>query len=210
MERDEAHALGPEEVPALLNAARRSRYYVGVLAMATLGLRRGEAAALRWADVDLVKGELKVTHTLSRVDGQLILTKPKTNRSRRRLPLSPALIAEFKAVKKRQATERLRAGSAWAGHHEMVLTIEVGTMVDPRNLLRVVEVAAKSCGFADVGAHTLRHSAATAWLEGGVHIKAVADLLGHGSISITGDLYGHTTQEHAKDAVTALAEKFGS
>ena len=79
-------------------------------------------------------------------------------------------------------------------------------MVDPRNLLRVVEVAAKASGLGDdVGAHTLRHSAATAWLEGGIHIKAVADLLGHGSISITGDLYGHTTQEQARSAVGDLA-----
>ena len=38
---------------------------------------------------------------------------------------------------------------------------------------------------------TLRHSAAVAWLEAGVHIKAVADLLGHSSIAITGDIYGH-------------------
>lgn len=87
----------------------------------------------------------------------------------------------------------------------MVMTTEVGTMVEPRNLLRVVEVAAKAAGLSDVGAHTLRHSAATAWLEGGIHIKAVADLLGHGSISITGDLYGHTTQEQARSAVGALA-----
>lgn len=204
VEREEAHALSPEDVAKVLDAARRSRYYVGVLAMATLGLRRGEAAALRWTDLDLTKCELKVTHTLSRVDGELLLTKPKTKRSRRRLPLSPALVTEFKAVKKRQAVERLRAGSEWAGHHEMVFTTEVGTMVDPRNLLRVVEHAAKTAGLSDVGAHTLRHSAATAWLEGAVHIKAVADLLGHSSISVTGDLYGHTTQEHAKDAVTAL------
>jgi hypothetical protein len=43
----------------------------------------------------------------------------------------------------------------------------------------------------------LRHSAAVAWLESGVHIKAVADLLGHSSISITGDIYGHTSDETA-------------
>jgi site-specific recombinase XerD len=44
--------------------------------------------------------------------------------------------------------------------------------------------------------HTLRHSAATAWLDAGVHIKAVADLLGHSSISITGDIYGNPRELH--------------
>ena len=44
--------------------------------------------------------------------------------------------------------------------------------------------------------HSLRHSAATMWLESGVHIKALADLLGHSSVSITADVYGHTS-DHA-------------
>ena len=47
----------------------------------------------------------------------------------------------------------------------------------------------------------LRHSAAVDWLESGVHIKAVADLLGHSSIAITGDVYGHTSDDTARAAV---------
>lgn len=77
VERNEAHALGPQDVSKLLNAARPRRYYIGVLAMATLGLRRGEVAALRWADVNLDKHELTVSHTLARVDGELILSMPR-------------------------------------------------------------------------------------------------------------------------------------
>ena len=54
---------------------------------------------------------------------------------------------------------------------------------------------------ADIGVHTLRHSAAVAWMESGVHIKAVADLLGHSSIAVTGDVYGHTSDTTARAAV---------
>jgi integrase len=50
----------------------------------------------------------------------------------------------------------------------------------------------------------LRHSAAVEWLEAGTHIKAVADLLGHSSIAITGDIYGHTSDHAARSAVDAL------
>ena len=53
--------------------------------------------------------------------------------------------------------------------------------------------------------HTLRHSAAVAWLESGVHIKAVADLLGHSSIAITGDVYGHTSDDVARAAIAGLS-----
>ena len=46
---------------------------------------------------------------------------------------------------------------------------------------------------------------ALAWLEAGVHIKAVTDLLGHSSIAITGDVYGHTSDDTARSAVDGLA-----
>jgi integrase len=80
---------------------------------------------------------------------------------------------------------------------------------DPRNLLRVIEVAAKAAGVVGIGVHTLRHFAAVSWLEPGVHIKAVADLLGHSSISITGDVYGHTSDDTARAAVDGLAGRRG-
>ena len=57
--------------------------------------------------------------------------------------------------------------------------------------------------------HTLRHSAAVSWLEAGVHIKAVSDLLGHSSIAITGGVYGHTSDETARAAVDGRAGRLG-
>jgi len=88
-------------------------------------------------------------------------------------------------------------------------TPEFGAPVDPRNLLHVVEVAAEAAGVKGVGAHTLRHSAAVGWLEAGVHIKAAADLLGHSSIAITGDVYGHTSDDTARSAVDGRAGRLG-
>lgn len=81
--------------------------------------------------------------------------------------------------------------------------------MDPRNLLRVIRVASRAAKVDGVGVHTLRHSAAVAWLESGVHIKAVADLLGHSSIAITGDIYGHTSDDTARAAVDGLAARLG-
>jgi integrase len=126
--------------------------------------------------------------------------EPKTDRSRRAVPLSPAVVALLRRHKAAQAAEKLRAGNQWRDSG-LVFTNKFGGPVDPRNLLRVIEVAAKAAGVEAIGVHTLRHSAAVAWLESGVHIKAVADLLGHSSIVITGDVYGHTSDEAARSAV---------
>jgi integrase len=60
-----------------------------------------------------------------------------------------------------------------------------------------------------ISVHTLRHSAAAAWLEAQVHIRAVADLLGPSSIAVTGDIYGHTSDDTACAAVEGLAERLG-
>jgi integrase len=60
-----------------------------------------------------------------------------------------------------------------------------------------------------VGVHTLRHGAAVDWLEAGVHIKAVADRLGHSSISSTGDIYGHTSDDTARAAVDGWSGVLG-
>jgi len=135
-----------------------------------------------------------------------VFSEPKTERSRRTVPLSPAVAAMLRKRKAAQAADKLRQVLSGGTR---VWSYEFGGPVDPRNFLRVVEVAAKAAGVADVGVHTLRHSAAVAWLESGVHIKAVADLLGHSSIAITGDVYGHTSDDTARAAVDGLAGRLG-
>jgi integrase len=91
----------------------------------------------------------------------------------------------------------------------LVFTTELGTRFEPRNILRTIEIAAEKAELDGIGVHTLRHSAAVAWLESGVHIKAVADLLGHSSIAVAGDIYGHTSDHTARAAVEHLSGKFG-
>ena len=107
-----------------------------------------------------------------------------------------------------QNAERVAARDQWQ-ENGLVFATESGTPVDPRNILRTVQIAAEKAGMSDIGVHTLRHSAAVTWLESKVHIKAVADLLGHSSIAITGDIYGHTSDDTARTAVEGLAGQLG-
>ncbi|WP_231984056.1 site-specific integrase [Mycobacterium sp. 852013-51886_SCH5428379] len=206
--KTEARYLAAGDVVLLLEAAQGLRYHLAILLMAATGLRRGEVCALAWSDVDLDKGEFRVRHNLSRLEGRLILTPPKSERSRRRVPLHAGLVTELRAWRKQQLKERLAAGDQWTDTG-MVFCTEFGTMVDPRNITRTVEIAAKKAGVGKATSHTMRHSAATAWLESGVHIKAVCDLLGHSSISITGDLYGHTSDNSARSAIDGLGAALG-
>ena len=210
VERHEARHLNDGEVAAILKGTEGSRYHSALTLIATTGLRRGEALALSWDSsiVNLDEGWLKVRKTLARIEGELVFSEPKTERSRRTVPLSPPVVAMLRKHRTAQKAERLRAGDQW-GRSGLLFTTEFGGPVDPRNLLRVIENAAKAAGVEDVGVHTLRHSAAVSWLESATHIKAVADLLGHSSIAVTGDIYGHTSDETARAAVDGLAGRLG-
>jgi integrase len=206
--RTEAEHLDPQQVTELLAAAEGSRYHTALLLIATTGLRRGECLALPWSDVDLDSGVLRVRGTVQRISGKLSIAPVKTDRSRRTIPVSPAVIALLRRHRVTQLEERMRAANQWTDTG-LVFTTELGHVVEPRNLLRVIETATKKIGLDGVGAHTLRHSAATAWLEAGVHIKQVSDLLGHSSVAITGDVYGHGSDQSARDAVDGLSGALG-
>jgi integrase len=209
VQRTEAKHLDAATVSAVLTAAEGLRYRPVLMLIAATGLRRGEALGLHWSDVNLTDdGWLKVTATLSRVGAGLVITAPKTPRSRRTVPLSPAMVALLKAHKAHQAAERLHAGRQWTDTG-LVFTTELGTPPEPGNVLRTVQIAADKAGVKGVGVHTLRHSAAVAWLEAGVHIKAVADLLGHSSIAVTGDIYGHTSDASSRAAIDGLSGALG-
>jgi integrase len=208
VQRQETKHLSAADVGKVLKAAEGMRYHPAVVLIAATGLRRGEALALRWEQVNINAGTLRVASTTARVGKRLVTSTPKTERSRRTVPLSPGIVAMLKAHKAQQAEERLRAANVWEDHG-LVFCTEAGRPVEPRNLLREVEVAAARAGVEGVGVHSLRHAAATSWLESGTHIRAVADLLGHSSVSITGDIYAATSDDTARKAVEGLGACLG-
>lgn len=200
----EAAYLTPAQVRSLLTAAQSSRYALLFALLVNTGLRRGEALALHWRDVDLEEGLLRVRGTLARVDGELVVTDTKTEKSKRPVPLSPDAVEILRKVRHRQRREQLAAGSQWV-RTPFVFTTEFGEPCDPRNALRALKVAAERAGLPGVGLHTLRHSAASVMLSNGVPLKVVSDVLGHASIAITGDVYGHVSPEVSRQALEALS-----
>lgn len=207
--RVEAHFLTDEQTRAVLSDAKTSRAWAPLSLIAMTGLRRGEALALTWADIDFAGEVLHVRRTLSRVRGELVATPPKTLKSRRTLPMSEPVARLLREHKSVQAAERLRAGSHWKANN-LVFATEFGSATDPRNLHRAVSRSAARVGIEHkVGVHSLRHSAATAMLEAGVNLKAVSDLLGHADIRMTANTYGHVSDAAARSAMESLGKAMG-
>jgi integrase len=206
--KQEAKHLTPESVRELLDATVGTRYESVLRLISATGLRRGEAIGLEWSDIQFEKKIMRIRFTVSRVQGELIKTSPKTANSRRDIPLSDGVIQLLKSHRKTQVAERLRAGDQWQDNN-LVFSTELGGLIDPRNLLRAFTKAAHSAGLENVGLHTLRHSAATAMLNAGVPMHVVSRILGHSSISITVDTYGHITEDSQRDAMDGLSTALG-
>ena len=202
-EKRQSNFLTREQTRELVNAARENRYYVAVKLLAETGLRRGEALALRWTDLDFEKQTLWVRGTLSRTDKGLCITSPKTQASVRQIHLPSHLVELLRSHQLAQNNEIVQAGNKYV-QKGFVFATRTGEPVDPRNLQRSVQTACKKAGLPIVSPHTLRHSAATMMLEAGIPIHVVSRQLGHSSINITVDIYGHVSDTGAKEAMETL------
>jgi integrase len=210
IKRSEARYLTAGEVGRLLEAATSDRLQPLIVLMLGSGLRRGEALALHWRDVDLSAGHVRVRWTLARVDRQLVFNEPKTDKSRRFVSLPSPVVEMLRRHRAALAAEQLAAvvWAPWEGHDDLVFPTHIGTPTDPRNALRAFEGIAQRAGLTGVTLHTLRHSAASALIASGAHLKVVQELLGHSSYGITADIYSHVAMEQQREAAERLGEAF--
>ena len=201
--RPEGRTLTPEQARGLLDALEGHPHEALFVLMLTTGLRRGEALGLRWGDIDFDHGILRVRRALKREAGVLVTSEPKTARSRRAVNLPAPLFDLLRAHKRRQKNAQAALGTAWIDTG-FVFTSEIGTPFDPRNLNRTFQGVCRSAGMGRWHPHELRHSAASLMLAQGVPIQVVADVLGHASIRMTADVYGHILAPDRQAAADAM------
>lgn len=203
--RKEGRTLTPEQARILLETLKGHHNEALYALMLSTGLRRGEALGLQWKDFDAVTGIILVRRSLKREDGVLITADTKTSKSRRAVNVPPQMIGALKAHKARQAQERLALGKAWQ-NSGFIFTSSVGTPIDPRNLNREFRSVCNEAGLGNWHPHELRHSAASLMLAQGVKLQVVSDVLGHASIRMTADVYGHILAPDRQAAANAMGD----
>ncbi|MGN0790227.1 MAG: site-specific integrase, partial [Christensenellales bacterium] len=160
------------------------------------GLRIGELLALTWSDIDFEKGILSVTKTCH--DGNesgkhiRIIDTPKTENSRRQIPLSKTLIKMLKEMKKKSNCE--------------VVIADGEKPVFIRSYQRTFELLLKKLGLPHKGFHSLRHTFATRALECGMDVKSLSEILGHKNATITLNRYAHSLWEHKAEMMNKLSK----
>lgn len=212
--RDKKRIVIPQRdhLRTLIETAKRldnqhPELYPLILTAALEGLRSSELRGISWLDIDL-RDNPGITVN-QRADQWGTIGSPKSDAGRRTIPIGPALVSVLRAWKLRCPPSELElvfpngAGRPlWpAALHEMYLTLETeaGLAIDTgktdkndRPIMR-----------ARYGLHCLRHAAASAWINQGIDLKRLQVWMGHSTIQITLDTYGHLITDPQKDVALA-------
>lgn len=204
----EIKPLTTGQAQQFLNAVKNDRLYPAFLLELGTGLRRGELLGLRWQDVDLETGVVSVRQSLVRTRNGLLFQEPKTDRSKRNIPLPENVTRELRRWKARQNEERLAIGSAYQDAN-LVFCKPDGEPLDPGEFSKYFSRLLEEAGLPHVRFHDLRHTHATQLLQLGVHVKVVQERLGHSTVTMTLDTYSHVVpglQEEAAARLNSLLE----
>ena len=174
----------------------KKKKYMGIILCLYTGLRIGELLALTWNDIDLAKGILSVNKTChdASINGNhvRVIDTPKTENSRRQIPLSKSMIRTIKELKKYSQSEYIIADGK-----------------DPvfvRSYQRTFELLLHKLDIPHKGFHSRRHTFATRALECGMDVKSLSEILGHKNATITLNRYAHSLWEHKAEMMDKVSK----
>jgi len=202
-----------DQARKLLEAAAGYRFEAAVVLALAYGMRRGEVLGLHWSALDWKAGTLGVTHGVKRVKDRdvssgrrtrLVVSELKTPKSRRTLSLTPELVARFRQHRARQAETQMAAGLLWQDYG-LIFASEIGTPIDPDNFSHSFARLCERAGLGHWHPHELRHSGASLMLAQGTPLHVVSEVLGHASIAITKDVYGHLLEGDKRAAAESMS-----
>lgn len=172
------------------------RTSLGIVLSLYMGLRIGELCALQWEDIDMKKRILTVNKTIQRVQSpienkktRLIITEPKSERSKREIPIPDNIIKMLKQ---------------FIGDRDDYVISENKKPIEPRTLQYRFAKILKNVNLPSVHFHSLRHLFATRAVALGFDIKTLSELLGHSSVELTLNRYVHSSFERKRSCMELM------
>lgn len=176
------------------------RYRALVITVAFTGLRSGEVRALRPHRLDMLRRSLRVEETLVEVSGAVSFGPPKTKTSKRSVALPQLVVDELARHLTQYPAQR----------DDLIFTAPRLGPIRKDNFRRRVWLPATSeAGLKGLHVHDLRHTHAAILIEQGHHPKIIQTRLGHSSISVTMDIYGHLFDGLDEAAAGSLDQAYG-
>jgi integrase len=204
---DGVHSWDAATLHEFLSASHESGFRLHPLwvLLATTGMRRGEALGLRWSDVDLDAGRLRVVQTIIQVRSKVRIGEPKTARGRRPIALDAGTVAVLREHRRRSLEERMLVGRD-VEDRGLVFHHPDGSCLKPDAVSAAFVRRVRAAGLPRLTLKGLRHTWATLALEHGIHPRVVQERLGHSTIAITLGIYSHVAPTLHDEAAQLVAD----
>lgn len=203
----------PTQLKSFLHTVREDRLFALWWLLALRGLRRGEAAALRWNDLDLDHGELTISRNRTSAAYQVYEGQPKTPAGSRTIALDKHTVKVLHTHQRRQRVERDERAAPGRNENGYVFTTVNGKALHPDYLTRRFIRLLSLTQLPPIRLHDLRHGAACLAHAAGVDMKALQHQLGHSSIAVTADTYTTVlpaVQRRCAKATAQLLQQIGT
>jgi len=217
-QQSDIRVMTREEQKLFMEYAAGSKYYDFYIIALQTGMRINEILALEWQDIVFPKKEIYVNGTLiyMRDGDRRYKDTPKTESSRRAIPILPDIENILKKRRKQQLENQMLLGKRWKkekGLENIVLTYDeggafwdTGIRVDIKHIIRRINDA--NIQFRPITPHTLRHTFATRCVEQGMPLQVLKTILGHSSLAMTADLYSHVLPNVKREEMSKIIDLF--
>lgn len=215
----EASVLSTEEVRRIVNEAKAEEIYPIIVTTVYTGMRKGEAMALKWENVDFQKRRIYIKNSLCKIDGDQTdekghrharyeILEPKTKESIRMVPMMDEVYEALMLQKERQEMDKKRYREIYLDQG-LVFTDSCGNFLPQRQFMDQYHAFLRKYEITDIRFHDLRHTFATLLIEADVSMKVVQELLGHSTITTSMDIYTHVSDEKKEQALDRLQQRNG-
>lgn len=181
-------------------AEKHEKYKIYVLfrLLAFSGIRKGEALALTWNDVDFKKAQITINKTIILVS-KVKVTTPKTKSSNRTVFIDKKTLSILNEWRLRQKKELLQKGFNALSPNQLIFSDKNNHYIIPTTISKMMNRVSEGSNLHHITVHGLRHTYATLAAQGGMSVKQLQDQLGHSKVEITLDVYTSITDEQRKD-----------
>jgi len=184
-----------------LKEENNPKVYTFFRLLAYSGMRKGEALALQWKDIDFTKSEIRINKALAKGKNSKLYLKTTKTGTTRTIKMDMETMKILALWKKQQQKEYLTLGFNTLNNEQLVVSNEINTFVQPTKTRKWLVRILEKYNLKPITTHGLRHTHCSLLFEAGASLKEVQDRLGHSDIKTTMDIYTHLTPEAKSGAI---------